>query len=274
MHRLIVVILAAVDAAIAVAVGVAATLAPLTLLWVFGFGDAADWGALWPASATIWQFGNLVPLAVTIPRGLPGRRRASIRMPHPSPSRSLRSPSRRSPRSSPPAPACAPRRPTPGSPASVTGTVRVRRPGGAGRPDLAPTTSPGCELWQAILFPTLVFAVPALVAARRHGVVRGGRRARSRGCETASRPRRTAGAPCPGWSCGGAGWSSPASIGLGALLTGVALVLRGGEVIALYEAAHLDVLGASVVTLAQLAYLPTVVVWSLVVHRRPGIRAR
>src|SRR5918994_1224776 len=67
MHRLIVVILAAVDAAIAVAVGVAATLAPLTLLWVFGFGDAADWGSLWPAGATIWQFGNLVPLAVTIP---------------------------------------------------------------------------------------------------------------------------------------------------------------------------------------------------------------
>ena len=67
MHRLIVAILAAVDAAIAVAVGVAATLAPLTLLWVFAFGDAADWGSLWPASATIWQFGNLVPLDVTIP---------------------------------------------------------------------------------------------------------------------------------------------------------------------------------------------------------------
>ena len=67
MHRLIVAILAAVDAAIAVAVGVAATLAPVTLLWVFGLGVTADWGALWPASAVIWQFGNLVPLAVTIP---------------------------------------------------------------------------------------------------------------------------------------------------------------------------------------------------------------
>ena len=48
MHRLIVALLAAVDAAIAVAVGLAATLAPLTLLWVFGFGGGADWGALWP----------------------------------------------------------------------------------------------------------------------------------------------------------------------------------------------------------------------------------
>ena len=67
MHRLIVVILSAVDAAIAAAVGIAATLAPLTLLWVLGLGGTADWGALWPASATVWQFGNLVPLQVTLP---------------------------------------------------------------------------------------------------------------------------------------------------------------------------------------------------------------
>ena len=67
MHRLIVVILSAVDAAIAAAVGIAATLAPLTLLWVLGMGGTADWGLLWPTSATIWQFGNLVPLQVTLP---------------------------------------------------------------------------------------------------------------------------------------------------------------------------------------------------------------
>ena len=52
MHRLIVVILSAVDAAIAAAVGIAATLAPLTLLWVLGMGGTADWGLLWPTSAT------------------------------------------------------------------------------------------------------------------------------------------------------------------------------------------------------------------------------
>ena len=67
MHRLIVVILSAVDAAIAAAVGIAATLAPLTLLWVLGMGGTADWGLLWPTSATVWQFGNLVPLQVTLP---------------------------------------------------------------------------------------------------------------------------------------------------------------------------------------------------------------
>src|SRR5690349_6420418 len=69
MHRLTIALLAAVDAAIAVAVGIAATLAPLTLLWVFGLGEGADWSALWPAAVTVWQFGNLVPMLVTLPAG-------------------------------------------------------------------------------------------------------------------------------------------------------------------------------------------------------------
>ncbi len=67
MHRLIVALLAAVDAAIAVAVGLAATLAPLTLLWVFGFGGEADWGVLWPSAVSVWQLGNLVPLHIALP---------------------------------------------------------------------------------------------------------------------------------------------------------------------------------------------------------------
>ena len=67
MHRLIVALLATVDAAIAAAVGLAATLAPLTLLWVFGFGGGADWGVLWPAGVAVWQLGNLVPLQITLP---------------------------------------------------------------------------------------------------------------------------------------------------------------------------------------------------------------
>ena len=54
------------------------------------------------------------------------------------------------------------------------------------------------------------------------------------------------------------------------MLVTVALVLRGGQIIALYEAAHLDVLGATMVTLAQLAYLPTLVVWGLAFIAGPG----
>ena len=66
MHRLLVALLAALDAVLAAAGGIAVVLAPLTLLWVFGGGDP-DWGALWPASAAVWHLGHLVPVSVTLP---------------------------------------------------------------------------------------------------------------------------------------------------------------------------------------------------------------
>ncbi len=59
-------------------------------------------------------------------------------------------------------------------------------------------------------------------------------------------------------------------MGLGALAVAVSLVLGGGEVIALFEAGHMDALGATVITLAQLAYLPTLVVWALSFVAGPG----
>src|SRR5690606_1588256 len=67
MQRVTVVLLAALDAVIAAAVGLAAVLAPFTLLWVLAFGVSADWGALWPVSGTLWQFGHGVPLEVVLP---------------------------------------------------------------------------------------------------------------------------------------------------------------------------------------------------------------
>ena len=50
----------------------------------------------------------------------------------------------------------------------------------------------------------------------------------------------------------------------------VAVLLRGDEIIALYESTHLDALGVTVVTLGQLAYLPTLVVWALAWLAGPG----
>src|SRR3954452_8963872 len=67
MQRLLVTILAALDAAIAAAVGLAVLLAPLTLLWTLAFGATAEWGALWPVTGTLWQFGHGVPMDIMIP---------------------------------------------------------------------------------------------------------------------------------------------------------------------------------------------------------------
>ena len=193
MHRLIVALLAAVDAAIAAAVGIAATLAPLTLLWVLRDGRDADWGALWPASGTVWQLGNLVPLHVTLPgdylaaAGIdPGAASFVLSL---APLAFASFTAIFAARS--------------GAPRGASGRVGHRRRSRARvvfaalSPRLIALTHDNglasVERWQAILFPALVFAVPLLIGA----VVtewRKRRRGRSRGSATASRLRPTAGA--------------------------------------------------------------------------------
>ena len=70
MHRLIVSLLAALDAVVVVAIGLLLALVPLTILWIVAFGAAADWSALWPSGASIWLLGNLVPLQIDLPEAL------------------------------------------------------------------------------------------------------------------------------------------------------------------------------------------------------------
>jgi hypothetical protein len=50
----------------------------------------------------------------------------------------------------------------------------------------------------------------------------------------------------------------------------VALLARGDEVVALYQAGNLDAAGVIVVSLAQLAFLPTLVVWAVSFLAGPG----
>ncbi|MET0813079.1 MAG: DUF6350 family protein [Microbacterium sp.] len=265
MHRLIVFILAAVDAVIAAAVGLAVVLAPLTLLWVLAGGGAADWGLLWPASAKVWQLGHLVPLEITLPPeylAVTGIDPAAASF-----TLSL-------------------------APLAFAGFTAIfaarsgRRASQAGAwitgvltgallftaiAAAVALTSPialaDATLWRAILLPGLVFAVPAVIGAvvtewseATEGVI-----ARTRdGIE------RTAWADVPALVARGTAVVVVALAGLAALLTAVALIGRGGEVIALFESAHVDALGATLLTIGQLAYLPTVVVWALSFLAGPG----
>jgi hypothetical protein len=267
MHRLIVVILAAVDAAIAAAVGIAAALAPLTLLWVLGMAGTADWGTLWPASAAIWQLGNLVPLQITLPgdylaaAGIdPGAASFALTL-------------------------------APLAFAAFTAIFAARSGVRASRADawgtgvitgsvvfaaltaLIAVTSGGdlaaVQLWQAILFPALVFAAPLLVSAAITEWCEAGSGWLSRVRDRVELPRARWG-PVIGLTVRGTAVALVGLLGLGALVFATALVLRGGEVIALFESAHVDVLGAVVVTLGQLAYLPTLVVWGMSFVAGPG----
>lgn len=267
MHRLTVALLAAVDAAIAVAVGIAATLAPLTLLWVFGLGGGADWSALWPAAVTVWQFGNLVPVFVTLPAdylAATGIDRAAASF-----TLSL----------------------SPLAFAAFTAIFAARSGVRASRAEAwgtgvgtgtavfgalcavagftAQNLVGDTELWQAILVPTLVFALPALVAA----IVTEWREA---GAGPVARLRDRVEAAAHGWGqvpalvARGTAVVVVGLIGLGAAITAVALFARGGQIVALFQASNVDGLGATVMTLAQLAYLPNLVVWGLAFGAGPG----
>jgi len=267
MHRLIVALLSAVDAAIAVAVGLAATLAPLTLLWVFGFGGGADWGVLWPAGVSVWQLGNLVPLHLTLPpeylaaTGIDADAASFVLSLAPLAFASFTAvfAARSGARAS-------------HADAWVTGVATstvVFAALTAGAALTGANGVAGVTLWQAILLPTLVFAVPAFCAA----VVTEWREAGSGAIACLrdaieARPRgwgRT-----PALIARGTAVVVTGLVGAGALLLAVALFVRSGQIVALFQAAGVDPAGSAVITLGQLAYLPTLVVWGLSFVAGPG----
>lgn len=267
MHRLIVLILAAVDAATAAAVGIAATLAPLTLLWVLGMGGAADWGALWPATAAIWQLGNLVPLQVALPgdylavSGIDPAAGSFVLSLAPLALAGFTA-------------IFAARSGVRASRAEAWGTGVITGTGVfAALATAVALTSANrlaeTQLWQAILFPSLVFAVPLLIGAFTTEWLEAGAGWVARVRDRVEAAPRGWG-DVPGLAVRGASVVLAGLIGLGALVFAVALLLRGGEVIALFEAAHVDALGATVVTLAQLAYLPTLAIWGMAFVAGPG----
>ncbi|MBD3941809.1 hypothetical protein IF188_08900 [Microbacterium sp. NEAU-LLC] len=267
MHRLIVALLSAVDAAIAVAVGLAATLAPLTLLWVFGFGGGADWGVLWPAAVSAWQLGNLVPLHITLPpeylaaTGIDASAASFVLSLAPLAFATFTAifAARSGARAS-------------HADAWIVGVVTSTAVFAALATAAAFTGEnevAAVARWQAILIPTLVFALPALVAA----VVTEWREA---GSGVVAQVRdRVEGQP-HGWSeapaliARGVAVSVVALIGAGALVLGVSLFARAGQIVALFQASSVDPAGSVVITLGQLAYLPTLVVWALSFVAGPG----
>jgi len=267
MHRIIVAILAAVDAAIAVAVGLAATLAPLTMLWVFGLGGDADWGVLWPAAVAVWQLGNLVPLHVALPADYLAA--TGIDAGAASFTLSL----------------------APLAFAAFTAIFAARSGVRASRADAwatgvavgaavfaALTTAAALSSrndiaaavpWQAILVPALVFALPAVVAA----AVTEWREAE---VGLIARLRDRAESAAHGWSevpalvARGGAVALVGLIGLGAAVAAVALFARAGQIVALFQAGNVDAIGATVLTIAQLAYVPTLAVWGMAFAAGPG----
>ncbi|MBN9170592.1 MAG: hypothetical protein J0I50_01665 [Microbacterium sp.] len=266
MHRLLVALLAALDAVIAAAVGVAAALVPLTLLWVFGLGTPV-WAALWPASAAVWQAGHLVPHAISLPAAY----LASAGVPADAASFTLSL--------------------APLAYASFTAVFAARSGRRAARAGAWVTgvVSGGvvfavlCAIvwltsrtaiaavhgWQAVLLPTLVFLVPALAGAVSAAWSDGDDGVVDR---LHDRIDRLPGAwrALPALALRGAAIVLVGLLGLGAAALVLALLVRGGEVIALYEAGNMNAVGVVLVSLGQIAYLPTLVIWAMSFVAGPG----
>ncbi|MDQ0613653.1 hypothetical protein QF046_001294 [Microbacterium sp. W4I4] len=266
MQRVTVVLLAALDAAIAAAVGLAAVLAPFTLLWVLAFGVGADWGSLWPISGTLWQFGHGVPLVVSLPDAV----LANLGIPKEAASFGLSVPplalllftvifAARS-----------------GRRAAIAGAwltgVLSGAVGFALIAGLVGLTAQSDALrapqWAAILIPSAVYLAGLLIGAVTHAWSDGDGGIIDRLHDLVD-----------GWgdwapvlpeSLRGAAVAVVALTGVAALGVAVMTLLRGGEVIALFEAARVDVLGAGMLTLAHLIYLPTLLVWSASWLAGPG----
>ncbi|GAB6856792.1 cell division protein PerM [Microbacterium xylanilyticum] len=266
MQRLLIVLLAAVDAVVAAAIGLAVLLAPLTVIWAIAFGPRADWGALWPATATLWQFGHGVPLAVALPDALvratgldPSAARFALSV---TPLLLLgftaifaaRSGRRAALAGSWPA-------------GVISGTVVF-----AAISALAALTGGlgglRTPLWMAMLFPPLVFLCGALAGAVATAWAEGDGGLVDRAQDALDRFPDWA--QVPGDVVRGAAAATTAVVGAAGLAVAIAALVRGGQTVALFEALRADGLGVVVIGLAQLAYLPTLVAWAVAWIAGPG----
>jgi hypothetical protein len=249
-------VFAALEALLVVAIGLAIPLLPLTILWAVQFGFDADWAAFWRASVDIWLIGHGVSVTFTLDPALA----AALALPG----------------------------------AELPFTIDIAALGFA-----LLTVVLGVRAGRRIsetryrmlgaLVSILVFAVAsvAITATALHALARPslvqagilpalffaagvaiGVQLTLR--ELGERPRRTPWDALPDTVRdllavalrGGA--AAAALLGLVAsLVTAAAIVFSYAEIITLYESLHTEVLGGSAVTLAQLAFLPTVVVWTL-----------
>lgn len=266
MTRRLTVLLAALEAALSLAIGVAIPLVPLTIIWAAQFGFGPDWLIFWRGAVDVWLLGHGVDVTFT----LPVQQAAALGV----------------------SGAGAPVVVTLGllGFALLTVLLGVRAGGriadsGHGRlgvlsaaaafallslgitlTALHPMARP--SIWQGTLLPALVFAVGLglgmlRAAGRRDTSARGGL------------ARRWAAVPVDTRAIAEAGvraGAAAASVVL--LISAVALSLRlivgYAEIIRLYEALHTEVVGGIAVTALQLALLPDLVIWAAAWFTGPG----
>jgi hypothetical protein len=262
MNRLGTAVFAAVEAVVAVGVGLGIALVPLSLLWGFEYGLQIPWAVFWRAAGNIWLLGHGVdvtfvldataakatglsgagaPIVLTIAAlgfalltawigSRSGRRLAETEH------RAI------------------------GSVVAIAAVVvlsvfiALTSISVASRP----------SLWQSIVFPALWFGVPLLVSA-----------------ELARRRRSAPEDPVTGWVLDQVGripavWRAVVGTAArgGAIVAALVVAAAGvvvaflvlgsyAEVITLYERTHADAVGGLSITIGQLAFVPDFVGWAV-----------
>ncbi len=270
MTRRLTVLFAALEAVLAVAIGIAIPLVPLTIVWAAQFGFAPDWLIFWRGSVDVWLLGHGADVTFTVD------------------------------------PATAAALGVAGAEAPVVVTIALlgfalltallgvragTRIAESGHRRLGILSGLGVfaalsaavtlsavhpmarpSIWQGVLLPTLVFGVGLVL-----GMLRADRDAevpqadRGRGAVA----RWVAGLPIDTRAMGGAALrAGAAAVSLILVLSAVALtallVVGYADIIRLYEALHTEVVGGIAVTALQLALLPDLVVWTASWFVGPG----
>jgi hypothetical protein len=266
MDRRITMFFSALEALLVVAIGVAIPLVPLTVLWGVQFGFAPDWLIFWRAAVDIWLLGFGVDVSLALDPtlaasfGIAGAEapfvlsiavlgfalltvllavRSGLRI-------------------------AETRFRTAGTLVALGAFAFMST--ALTLTAMHETVSP--SLWQGIVLPTLFFALGLLIGAET------GRLRRSRSTEQAvpeNAAERRVREFVLSWpaelravlavSLRGGAAASAIVLGVSAVTLAVLLVFGYAAIIALYEAVYAGVLGGAVLTLAQLALLPDLVVW-------------
>ena len=259
MNRSLTSLFAAFESLLVVAIGVGISLAPLTVLWGVQYGFAPDWTDFWRASVDIWLIGHGVDVVLT----LDAATAAGLGFP------------------------------AAGDPFAITvaalgfALLTVLLGMRAGRRiaqtdfrlfgeaiaiavfallSFALTASAGHPLAQpafvqGIVYPTLVFALGLAIGTLRTprpGMDAAARAFRSWVSNWSSTTRDTIVAALRGGAA-----AAVAVVAVGSVVVAFMIFTSFAEIITLYEGLHAGALGGFVLTVAQIAFLPNLVLWGV-----------
>jgi hypothetical protein len=262
MNRSLTALFAAFEAALVVAIGVGISLAPLTILWGVQFGFQVDWIVFWRASADIWLVGHGVDMifaldpATAATLGLAGAdaafpvRIAALGFALLTVFLGVR----------------AGRRVAETNFLLLGEIVAVGTFGllslGVTLSALHPLARP--SIVQGAIVPTLIFGAAVFVGSLRShrpstdATIQPMRAMITKQLLRLPRALRVSAAT----ALRGGLASAFAVVTVAAVLLAVLVAVNYAQIVGLYEGLHTEVLGGAALTLAQLAFIPTFVIWA------------